>query len=472
MKSRLVVIFITFFSIINIVNAQQIDSINTIFEEFNNINSPGAVVVVVKNGEILHLNGYGNANLEYEIPITSKTIFHIGSVSKQFTAFAIILLENKEKLSQNDYIGKYLTDLPDFKDSIKIKHLLHHTSGLREIEQLHQIAGITTADQIESTFLYNLIKNQKDLNFTPGDELEYTNTNYFLLAKVVESISGQTFQNWTKANIFNPLNMANTQFYDDCSDIVKNRAYAYGDWDGELYKGILSYSYVGPTSVLTTGEDMALWLSNFSEIQLGNKEVSLKMLNVTDTLNDGELIDYGSGLGVTNYKGLKVVLHSGHDANYRAGMMYFPDHEVGIALLGNYYAISPYKYGFKIADFILKDFIQEEAEKEKQVDSSEDDEETKKYTMTSDKLLEYQGSYISEELGVQYNLRVMNDTLKATFWRNEDVLLDPIEVDSFEGNQYWFQQIKFNRNDSNAIIGFNLSSGKIRNMKFRKVVKE
>ncbi len=210
-------------------------------------------------------------------------------------------------MSLDDFIGKYLTDLPEYKNKIKIKHLLHHTSGLREIEKLQQIAGITSADQIESTYLYNLIKNQNDLNFEPGEELEYSNTNYFLLAKIVESISGQTFSEWTKENIFSPLNMTNTQFYNDCSEIVKNRAYAYGKWNDELYKGILSYSYVGPTSVLTNGEDIAKWLSNFSEIKVGNKKVNLKMLSATDTLNSGEHVGFGHGFEVTEYHH-KIVL--------------------------------------------------------------------------------------------------------------------------------------------------------------------
>jgi len=473
MRTKLTLLFALLLITIN-TNAQEIESINALFEEFNNINSPGAAVVVVKDGVIIHLNGYGNANLEYEIPITSKTIFHIGSVSKQFTAFAILLLENQEKLSQDDFIGKYLKDLPEYKNKIKIRHLLHHTSGFREIEKLQQIAGITSADQIGSSLLYNLIKNQKDLNYEPGDELVYSNTNYFLLAKIVESVTGEKYKDWTKENIFIPLGMTNTQFYDDCSEIVKNRAYAYGDWNGELFKGILSYSYVGPTSVLTNGEDMAKWLANFSEIKAGNKEINTKMLNATDTLNSGESIDYGNGMGVTDYKGLKVVLHSGHDANYRAGVMYFPEHQVGIAIIGNYYSISPFKYGFEIADTVLGNFTKEEEEEEKgKTHDSEDNEEINKITISSDKLFEYKGAYICEELGVQYNLIINNDTLIANYWRNEKVILTPTEEDSFEGNQYWFQQIKFIRNDKNKIIGFKLSSGNnVRNLLFRKVKTE
>ncbi|NPD44668.1 MULTISPECIES: serine hydrolase [unclassified Lentimicrobium] len=465
MKIRLVII-IVLLSIICDIYSQQINSINKLFEEFNSIDSPGVVAVLVQNGEIKHLNGYGNANLEYEIPITSKTIFHIGSVSKQFTAFAILLLENQGKLSLDDFIGKYLNDLPKFKNKIKIRHLLHHTSGLRELEKLQQIAGITSADQIESSFLYKLIKNQNDLNFEPGEELEYTNTNYFLLAKIVEYISGEKFRDWTKENIFLPLGMNNSQFYDDCSEIVKNRAYAYGDWDGELYKGILSYSYVGPTSVLTTGEDMCKWLINFSEIQLGNEAIIKKMLSATDTLNSGEHVDYGYGFGISNYKGLNIALHSGHDANYRAGVIYFPEHKTGIALLGNYYSISPYKYGFDMADIVLKDFIQEKKEEDLEPMKNE---EVENYLLPYSQLIEFEGNYVSEELGVQYDLNITNDTLRASYWRNEEVLLTPADEDHFEGNQYWFNNIRFIRDDNNIIIGFKLSSGNVRNLIFTKV---
>jgi CubicO group peptidase (beta-lactamase class C family) len=473
MKNKLFKITFVLVTIFQIVNGQDIDKINKLFEKYNNVNSPGVAVTVIKDGKVIHNKGYGIANLEYGIPITPTTVFHIGSVSKQFTAFAILLLESQGKLSLNDFIGIYLEDLPEFKNRIKIKHLLHHTSGLREIETLQQIAGITTADQIGSDALYNLIKNQKDLNFIPGEELEYTNTGYFLLAKIVEKVTGNNFSDWTSVNIFVPLEMNRTVFYDDCTVIINNRAYPYWNFEDELIKGILSYSYVGPTSVMTTGEDMTKWLMNFSDIKVGNYEIINRMLSETDTLNSGEPIDYGYGIGVTDYKGLKVVLHSGHDAAYRAADLYFPEYKMGIALLSNYYSINPMHSGFEIADIILKDFIEEETvTSNEEEERAEGQEYTKAYNLSPDELSEFQGNYVCNELGIQYNLTVRNDTLIAKFWRNQEVILSVLQSDSFEGDAYWFRNLKFIRDDNKKIEGFSLSAGRVRNLMFKRVFTE
>ncbi|MFC2104421.1 hypothetical protein ACFLS4_03600, partial [Bacteroidota bacterium] len=248
-------------------------------------------------------------------------------------------------------------------------------------------------------------------------------------------------------------------------------AYPYWNYNNELIKGILSYSYVGPTSIMTNGNDMAKWLLNFSDIKVGNTEIINKMLYETDTLNSGKSISYGYGIGVTDYKGLKVVLHSGHDAAYRAADLYFPEYKTGIALLSNYYSINPMSSGFEIADIILKDFIKEEVEKEEtEQQNTEKEEANKDYSISPGELNEFQGNYVSDELGVQYNLYVRNDTLVASYWRNEEVILTALKKDNFGGDQYWFSDIKFNRNDNQEIVDFNLSTGRVRKMVFKKVI--
>jgi len=448
---------------------QEIESVNQLFNRFATTNSPGVAVVAVEDGKIVHSKFYGMANLEYDIPITAKTIFHIASVSKQFTAFSILLLEEQGKLNVNDKINKYLVDIPEAMNDIRIKHLIHHTSGLREMETLLQIAGITTADQLGSDYIYELMKNQNQLNFQPGEELEYSNTGYFLLAKIVEKVSGESFKNWTYKNIFLPLSMTNTVFYDDCTAILKNRAFPYWNNNGNLVKGILSYSYVGPTGVNTTSEDMAKWISNFSQIKVGNRKLIDRFLTETDILKSGKITDYGFGLGITTYKNLKVVLHSGHDAAYRAAMLYFPEYKTGIAILSNYYSINPMEYGFKIADIILKDFIKNS----KSEVNNEDKENSKKgipFVLYSDKLVDFVGTYFSDELGVAYRLSIRDNNLIARYWRNDNVILTPENADKFKGDQSWFENVKFIRNHSNVVIRFILSSDRVRNIPFEKIV--
>ena len=446
------------------------EKIDDLFKNFDNQNSPGAAVVIVKDGKTIYKNEYGMANLEYGIPIKSNTIFHIGSVSKQFTAFSILLLEDQGKLSLDDDIRIYLPERNNFENRIKIHHLIHHTSGLREIEGLLQISGISTADLIEEQQLMRLIFQQKGLNFNPGDEIEYCNTGYILLAKIVEKITGESFSKWTQDNIFKPLGMTNSQFYKDCTEIVKNRAYPYWIPEGEkkLIKGILNYSYVGPTSVFTTSDDMAKWLINFTQPMVGNEQIIKKMLFETDTLNNGKLLDYGYGIGVTTHKGNKVILHSGHDAAYRAADLYFPEYNLGIAILSNFYSINPMEYGFKIADMFLEDKTVSHRSEEDNYSTKETEVEGK-FFIPPKNLKEYEGKYYSEELQITYDIKLQDTTLVLTFWRNENVILTPKQIDHFEGNQWWVRSIKFLRNQKRDIAGFNLTSGRVRNLKFQKI---
>ena len=472
-RNKIITLIVASFLISISENAQSTtvsikEKIDNLFKEFDKQNSPGVAIVIVKNGKIFYKHEYGIANLEYSIPIKSNTIFHIGSVSKQFTAFSILLLEDQGKLTLDDDITNYLPEVNDF--GIKIRHLIHHTSGLREMEGLLQLCGISTADLIEEEQLMRLIIQQRELNFNPGDEIEYCNTGYVLLAKIVEKITGESFHQWIAKNIFQPLGMVDSQFYDDCTEIVNSRAYPY--WipgnDNKIVKGILNYSYVGPTGVFTTSDDMAKWLNNFTQTKVGNEQIINRMLFETDTLNNGELLDYGYGIGVTSHNGHKVILHSGHDAGYRAADLYFPEHKLGMAILSNFYSINPMEYGFKIADMFLEDKTRSH--------QSEDTKHTAKETEIEENcsiplknLKEYEGKYYSNELQITYDIKVQDTTLILAFWRNEDVVLTAKQNDRFTGNQWWVRNINFSRNEHNEIIGFELTSGRVRNLKFQKI---
>ncbi len=446
--------------------------VDELFKGWDNPNSPGAAIAIVREGKVILQREYGMANLEYDIPITSSTVFHIASVSKQFTAFSILLLEDEGKLSLDDNIHKYLPDVPDFGETIRIRHLIHHLSGLREQETLFQLSGISNADVIQTEHILKLVHRQKKLNFRPGDEIEYCNTGYVLLAEIVERVTGKSFREWTAENIFKPLGMNNTQFYDDNTRIVKNRAYPYWIPDGtELIKGTLNYSYVGSTSLFTTSEEMAKWLINFGDPNVGNQKIMRKMQFKSGLLNSGEDSTYGFGIGVTNYKGLKVILHSGHDAGYRAYDAYFPEQKFGIAILSNFYSINPSLLGRKIADIYLANQfpppkpIQDEDSKEK----TSAPEVKRKLSLTEKQLMEYAGKYYSEELDTHYLILYSDGKLSVKHWRNGDVILTPEDKDIFSGNQWWFRKIVFTRSNNNKINGFQLTSGRVRNLDFIRV---
>ena len=238
------------------------DQVDEVFAPWDNKDSPGAAVAVVQNGTIVYKKGYGMANLEYDIPNSPSTVFHIASVSKQFTAFSILLLEKAGKLSLDDDIRKYIPEVPDFGKTITLRHLATHTSGMRDQWNLLAMAGWRLDDVITKEQVLKLVSKQKALNFNPGEEFVYCNTGFTLLAEVVARVSGQSFAEFTQANIFSPLKMKSTLFYDDHEKIVKNRAYSYHEANG-YKKSVLSYANVGATSLFTTAEDLSLWALNF-----------------------------------------------------------------------------------------------------------------------------------------------------------------------------------------------------------------
>ena len=178
------------------------DKVDKLFAEWDKPDSPGAAMAVLKDGSIIYKKGYGYAQLEYDIPIIPSTIFHVASVSKQFTAFAVTMLADQGKLSLDDDIREYLAEIPDFGKTITIKHLIHHTSGLRDQWEMLAMAGWRLDDVITTEHILKMVRNQKELNFAPGDEHLYCNTGYTLLAEIVERVSVKSFPQWTQENIY------------------------------------------------------------------------------------------------------------------------------------------------------------------------------------------------------------------------------------------------------------------------------
>jgi CubicO group peptidase (beta-lactamase class C family) len=445
--------------------------VDSLFKEYDRRDSPGAAIVIVQNGRIFLQREYGSANLEYGIPITSRTVFHVGSVAKQFTAFSILLLEHQGRLSLDDDVRRYLPEVPDFRKPISLRHLLHHQSGLREQETLFQMSGISTADVIETSHILKLVSRQKELNFQPGEDISYCNTGYVLLAQVVEKVTGVSFRKWTRENIFDPLAMKDSQFNDDASRIVRERAYPYYTADGgELHKGILSYSYVGPTSLLTTSEDMAKWLLNFGQPRAGDPAIMHKMLFESGRLKNGEDPGYGYGLGVLSYRGLRVVWHSGHDAGYRAFTAYFPDQKFGVAVLSNFYSLNPSDMGKKIADIYLSGSMSPESpEPAAPPKEGEISESARSFSLDTKQLAEFTGDYRSEELETTYHVLLVGDHLVIRHWRNDDVVLMPMDPDLFSGDRDWAQKVQFLRSAAAGITGFRLTAGRVRSLLFERM---
>jgi CubicO group peptidase (beta-lactamase class C family) len=345
------------------LSKELVSQIDSVFKQYDRTDSPGCALAVVKDGKVIYKRGYGMANLEYDIPISPSTVFHTGSVSKQFTAFAIALLASEGKLKFDDDIRKYLPEVPDFGKTITIRHLLHHTSGLRDQWELLAMAGWRLDDVITQEHILKIVHYQKALNFNPGEEHLYSNTGYTLLAVIVERVSGQPFRWFTMERIFRPLGMTSTHFHDDHEVVVKNRAYAYAPGPMGIYKlTALNYANAGATSLFTTAEDMAKWALNFEDAKVGGKAV-IEQMYERGVLNNGTKLDYAFGLQIGKYKGLSIVEHGGGDAGYRSHIIRFPDQHVAIIIHSNHAQANPGGLSRQVADIILSDALAPEAAK-------------------------------------------------------------------------------------------------------------
>lgn len=327
--------------------------IDSIFRMFTS-KTPGCAIAIIEKGELVFQKGYGMANLEYSIPIGPTTVFHIASESKQFVAFCILLLEKQGKLSVDDDIRKYLDFVPDFGYTITIRHLINHTSGLRDQWQLLANAGWQLDDVITQEHVIKLVSKQKALNFPPGEEFMYCNTGYTLLAEIVKKVSGLTLRQFADQNIFQPLGMQHSQFNDNYREIIPNRAYSYFSNGAGYQNAILSYSIVGATSLLTTVLDEVKWLNNFETGKVGGKDLVEKMKQ-TGKLNDGRKLNYAYALTINKFKGWEEVGHGGGDAGFRTYACSYPEKKIGMVVFSNSSTTNPTGLARQVAALMITD---------------------------------------------------------------------------------------------------------------------
>lgn len=328
--------------------------VDKVFAQYDKPDSPGCALAIIKDSQIIYKRGYGMADLDHDLPIRPDTTFHVASVSKQFTAFAILLLAQEGKLSLDDKVQKYIPELREFEHPITIRHLLHHTSGLRDQWNLLIMSGWRLGeDVVRDDDILDLVSRMKELNFKPGDQYLYSNTGYTLLAYIVKKVSGESLREFAAAKIFKPLGMTRTFFRDDHAVITKHQAYGYNPGPNGTFKlSVPNYDTVGASSLITTVEDLARWDQNFYDKKVGGDWV-IEQMHIRGVLNNGEQIPYARGLAIGNYKGLKVVEHSGGDAGYRSHLMRFPEQRFSLACLCNHGGTNPGALVRQVADIYL-----------------------------------------------------------------------------------------------------------------------
>ncbi|WP_020571766.1 serine hydrolase domain-containing protein [Neolewinella persica] len=323
------------------------------FSRYND-STPGFTVGILKKGRMIFKKGYGTADLEHGTPVDpDKTVFNLASVSKQFTVLAILLLEKDGKLSLEDDVHKYLPTFPDYGKRITLHHLAANASGIRADLEMMGMAGYTNDDLITQEMVLEMIFRQQELNFSPGEEFLYSNSNFVLLAEIVEKVAKIPFSTFLKQRIFDPLGMANTFVMDDYHRLVPRRAYAYGYRNGSYQNDFIQTNIVGATGVYTTLTDFAKWALNFEKNKVGSA-ASFQKMSTPYVLNNGTDSPYGLGLFVNEYKGLRQIHHAGGTGSYRAIISSYPDQDLTVLLMSN--DGSAYIAGetAKIADMFLQ----------------------------------------------------------------------------------------------------------------------
>jgi CubicO group peptidase (beta-lactamase class C family) len=387
-------------------SASSHQEVDAIFSRWHtaDANTPGCALAVIHQGEIIHSKGYGMADIEHNIPITPQSIFYIGSVSKQFVATALLLLEEEGKLSLEDDIRKYIPELPDYGHTIRLHHLIHHTSGLRDNLTLWEMSGRSMIDDIPEKEIFELICRQQGLNFIPGEDYAYSNTCYYLMSIVIERVSGQSLRDFAREKIFTPLGMKHSQFNDDNQRIISQRAFGYTQLaEDSIGNLIMRFDLVGSGGLYSSIEDLYLWDQNFYHNQLGKRgQALIDQLQTNGRYNNGEEVDYAYAMINGEYRGLRTIHHTGSMGGYRAVYLRFPDEEFSVIILGNVDNLNPLTRAYEVASVYLRDKLGPEPPKPEEKANASASTKQESYEVS---MHQFTGKFYSPELNTYYKLK-------------------------------------------------------------------
>jgi CubicO group peptidase (beta-lactamase class C family)/type 1 glutamine amidotransferase len=431
-------------------------NLDPVFARFDQPGTPGCAVSVSRDGKIVAAKAYGLASLEHGVKLTPASAFHAASVSKQFTAAAVMLLALDGKLSLDDEIHRYVPELMKFGAPVTLRHLLHHTSGIRDQWNLLRIStNLYGLDRITDADVLRLLAGQRDLNFAPGSEHLYSNSGYTLLALTVKRVSGMSLRQFTRERIFEPLGMTRTFFRDNFEEVVPGLAWGYEESDGKFLFRPTNFDTTGATSLITTVEDLARWEANFLDPKVGGPQLVDRMLE-RGLLNDGSTIPYAAALVHGTYRSLPTVGHGGIDSGYRAFFLRFPSEKTAIAILCNNGSSNPRQLANRVADTVLEGKLgpAEPAPVEPAPPVST-------WKPEPSELAAFAGLFRSSETGLTYRARVQDGVL---YWQNPkgaELALEPFEPGVFRSGE---RRIHFRRDERGRVQTAALSTGRIRNL--------
>ena len=452
------------------------DAIDAIFAAWDEPGSPGCALAVARDGEFVYTRGYGYANLDYDIPITPRTVFDVASVTKQFVAAAANMLAQDGTVSLDDDVRRWLPELPEYESPVTLRHLIFHTGGLRDYLNLFPLAGAGDYYSVSREQLLAMMSRQRAPVFAPGERYEYSNTGYMLLAHALERAAGKSIGELARERIFEPLGMDGSRMYEDREEIIPRRATGYhrDDGDGRL-RIVHNYNFeiAGDGQLYTTVEDLLRW----DDYLHGAEKPAIHESMLTEgTLNDGEPIEYAHGITLGEYRGLRTVGHGGHSWGFLTELRRYVEPGLSIAVACNAEYGDPGELARSVADHYLADQLGPESDEEDEQDGDEEGaEQPDAPSLSSTELAEFDGSFFSAELDAAYRFAVADADLMVRVEQQPALAVAPVAEDEFRvefESRGWAAspaRLEFERDASGGVTGFSLSSGSERGLVFEKL---
>lgn len=403
---------------------EKVGKVDLLLKAWNNAETPGAAVGIIRNGTFVYASGYGLANLEHSVAITDNTAFNLASNSKRFTAACIVILSLRGELNLSQSVSELFPEFPAYFSKITIEHLLNHTSGLRDFSQISYLSGLRPDDYYNDEDILKWISAQQALNFEPGEKHLYSNSGYWLLGQIVEKVSGMTLAAFAKKELFAPLNMSNTLFYDNNSLIVKNRASGYFlNRSGKYRQFNSTLEHTGNGGVFSTLSDLKKWDDEFYNRKILTDEF-WKLMSTPGKLNNGETIAYAKGLIIGEHNGLKTIDHGGRAPGYLSNMVRFPKEKLTIIVLANTTNLNASRMCYDIANIFLYDQVENVSQSPTKSFES--------IKMDAASLEQFAGHYWNSKNNISRRVILSNDTLKYERSRGRTHPLIPTSQSTFK----------------------------------------
>ncbi len=454
------------------------DAIDAIFAAWDEPGSPGCALAVARDGEFVYSRGYGYANLDYDIPITPRTVFDVASVTKQFVAAVANMLALDGTVSLDDDVRRWLPELPEHESPVTLRHLIFHTGGLRDYLNLFPLAGAGDYYSVSREQLLAMMSRQRAPVFAPGERYAYSNTGYMLLAHALERAAGKSIGELARERIFEPLGMDGSRMYEDREEITPRRATGYHRDDAGNLRIVHNYNFeiAGDGQLYTTVEDLLRW----DDYLHGAEKPAIHESMLTEgTLNDGEPIEYAHGITLGEYRGLRTVGHGGHSWGFLTALRRYVEPGLSIAVACNAEYGDPGELARRVADHYLADqFGPAESDEEDEQDEDDKEEAAEQPdppSLSSAELAAFAGSFFSAELDATYRFAVEDAGLTVRVEQQPALQVQPVAEDEFRvefESRGWAAspaRLEFERNGSGAVTGFSLSSGSERGLVFEKL---